>query len=134
MQSKFNLESNGYNRREVNDFISEVVNNSKDIVEKCKKQQEEITRLRSELEKYQKMEDGMRDAIIKTEKDANEIISNAKDKASKIVNDALIRAGKTENKRKLMENNINIDKRRFKYIIKEEQDILNELEELELFD
>ena len=42
---KFNYEINGYNREEVNSFVDEVTNNTREIVEKCVFYQEEIEKL-----------------------------------------------------------------------------------------
>ena len=46
----FSLENNGYNRSEVNDFLSDVIKQTESIIEKCKVQSNEIEQLRLELE------------------------------------------------------------------------------------
>ena len=63
----FSLENNGYNRSEVNDFLSDVIKQTESIIEKCKVQSNEIEQLRLELEEYKNKENSMKDAIAKTE-------------------------------------------------------------------
>ena len=39
---KFSYEANGYNRREVSDFVNDVITQTEGIIEKCKDQRTEI--------------------------------------------------------------------------------------------
>ena len=39
---KFSYEANGYNRREVNQFISDVISQTEGIIKKCKMQSDEV--------------------------------------------------------------------------------------------
>ena len=78
----FNIETNGYNREEVNHFIGEVNIRFNKIITRCKNQDREISELNKELEHYKSIE--------------STIKSNAKDDASIIVNDALLEASRIE--------------------------------------
>lgn len=141
----FSLENNGYNRSEVNDFLSDVIKQTENIIEKCKVQSKEIEQLRLELEEYKNKEISMKDAVAKTEEacdslrqnareERETIIEDAKHNASLIVNDALLRAQKVEQSTQLLENNMKIFKSKLKLLIEQQMDIVEEIEVLELED
>jgi len=89
------------------------------------------------------MEDGIKDAIISAEstassikkmaqEEARVIVLDSKNNASRIVNEALLKAEKIQNKSELLEKNINIFKRKFKIIIEQQKAVIEEIDELEL--
>lgn len=140
---KFNYETNGYNRREVNEFIDNVIKETEDIIEKFKSQQIEIENLKQELNHYKSMEDSLKDAIIRAEEvgdnikqkareEANMIIVDSKDSASRIVNDALLKAEKIDMKRENIENSMKIFKRKLKLIMEQQKAIVEEIEILDI--
>lgn len=140
---KFSYEANGYNRREVNNFINDVINQTEDIVIKYKQQHKEIESLKAELIHYRNLEESLKDAIIRAEEvgdnikrlareESNVIITDAKNNASRIVNEALLRAEKIEVKSETLENNIKIFKRKLKLIIEQQMAVVEEIEVLEL--
>ncbi len=140
---KFSYETNGYNRKEVNNFVSEVIIQTEEIVEKCKQQRDEIAKLKEELIHYRNLENSLKNAIIKAEEagdnikrmareESNMIINDAKNNASRIVNEALFRAEKIEIKAETLENNIKIFKRKLKLIMEQQMAVVEEIEVLEL--
>lgn len=140
---KFNYEANGYNRNEVNRFINDVIRQTEDIVNKCKHQELEIDRLKSELIHYQKMEDSMKQALSNAEangenikrlakEEASMIISEAKYSADRVVNEALLKAEKIEVNREVLEKNMKIFKRKLKLIMEQQMAVVDEIEILEL--
>ena len=140
---KFSYEANGYNRREVNQFISDVIDQTEGIITKCKMQSAEIEKMRVELEHYKALEDTLKVAIIKAEetsdnikrvaREESEIIStDAKHNASRIVNEALLRAEKIEQRADILENNMRIFKRKLKLIMEQQMAVVEEIEVLEL--
>lgn len=140
---KFNYEANGYNRNEVNRFINDVIRQTEDIVNKCKHQELEIDRLKSELIHYQKMEDSMKQSILNAEansenikrlakEEASMIISEAKYSADRVVNEALLKAEKIEVNREVLEKNMKIFKRKLKLIMEQQMAVVDEIEVLEL--
>lgn len=142
---KFNYETNGYNRGEVNDFINNVIVQTEVIVKKCQAQQQKIERLTKELEHYRKMEDMLKTSIVKAEEsadnikklardEANLVVNDAKNNASRIVNDALLRAEKIEFRKDTLESNMKIFKRKLKLIMRQQIEVVNEIETLELVD
>jgi len=64
------------------------------------------------------------------ERDA--IIDDAKKNASRIVNEALLKAEKTEQEANLLRRNINVFKRRVKDIVEQQLDVVNELDKVDL--
>lgn len=140
---KFNYETNGYNRSEVNNFVDEVITQTEGIVKRCKEQRNEIEKLREELKHYRNLESSLKDAIIRAEEagdnikrmareESNMIITNAKNNASRIVNEALLRAEKIEVKTETLENNMKIFKRKLKLIMEQQMAVVEEIEVLDL--
>ena len=140
---KFSYEENGYNKKEVNQFIGEVIRETEAIVTRVKKQNKEIEDLKKELEKYKTMEESLKNSLLKAEetsdnikkmaRDEREIIINdAKSNASRIVNEALIRAEKIENNSDMLERNMRIFKRKLKSIVEQQLTVVEEIEILEL--
>ena len=140
---KFSYETNGYNREEVNRFISDVIVQTESIVSRCKKQNEEIESLKRELEHYKNLEKTLNMAILKAEEtgdnikrmartEAEMIIGDAKGNASRIVNESLLRAEKIENKADILEKNLKIFKRKLKIIMEQQMAVVEEIEVLEL--
>ena len=140
---KFSYEANGYNRREVSDFVNDVITQTEGIIEKCKDQRTEIQKLKEELNHYRQIENSLKDAIMRAEmagdnikkmarEESNILISDAKNNASRIVNEALLKAEKIETKAETLEHNIKILKRKLKLIIEQQMEIVDEIEVLNL--
>ena len=140
---KFSYEANGYNRREVNQFVSDVITQTEGIITKCREQTAEIEKLRSELKHYESLENTLKTAIIKAEEtgdnikrvareESDMIVTDAKHNASRIVNEALLKAEKIENNAELLEKNMKIFKRKLKLIMEQQMAVVEEIEVLEL--
>ena len=140
---QFGIETNGYNRNEVNEFVNEVIKQTEDIVERCKLQSIEIEKLKNELEIYKTREDTIKEVTAKTElecdklrenarEEREQIIKEAKENASMIVNDALIKAQKIENSTELLESNIKVFKDKLKLLVEQQLDIVEDIDKLKL--
>ena len=140
---KFSYEANGYNRKEVNQFIGDVIVQTESIIERVKSQNTEIEKLRAELEHYKSIEDTLKKAIIKAEEtgdsirrmardESESIVTDAKHNASRIVNEALLKAERIENNAELLEKNMKIFKRKLKVIMEQQMAVVEEIEVLEL--
>lgn len=140
---KFSYEANGYNRSEVNSFISDVIRQTEGIITKCKAQTEEVNKLRKELEHYKSLEETLKTAIIKAEETGDNIkrmareehdliVRDAKNNASRIVNEALLKAEKIETQADTLERNMKIFKRKLKVIMEQQMAVVEEIEVLEL--
>ena len=140
---KFHYEANGYNRSEVNAFIERVIRETEGIINKCQEQKDEIKDLKDKLESYKILEDSINKSIVNAEKtsdnikrlareEANVIVSDAKNNASRIVNDALIRSEKIEQQADVLEKNIKIFKRKLKIIVEQQLAVVEEIDMLDL--
>ena len=140
---KFSYEANGYNRSEVNQFIGDVIVQTDSIIQRVKNQNTEIEKFRAELEHYKSIEDKLKKAIIKAEEtgdnirrmardESESIVTDAKHNASRIVNEALLKAERIENNAELLEKNMKIFKRKLKVIMEQQMAVVEEIEVLEL--
>ena len=149
---KFNRALRGYDPEEVNAFLDQVITQVEKMIaegkEKDKKiyelqhlEQENI-HLKEKLEQYERMESTLNKAIIMAQKTSEQIkvsaikesetlIDDAKTNASRIVNEALLRAEKTEMEANRLRRNINVFKRRLKDIIQSQMDAINDIEKVD---
>ena len=137
---KFNYEKNGYNRQEVNEFIDEVISNTEDIINSCKRQREEINKLKKEVDYYRKNGNNnynydleaatsIRNSALR---DAEEIVNTAKNDASIILNEALLKAEETEVRTHKIEESIGVFKKKLEVLLKEQEAIVDEIETLDI--
>ena len=140
---KFSYEANGYNRQEVNQFVSDGIAQTEGIIKKCKAQGEALEKLKAEIEHYKRMEATLQTAILKAEETGDNIkrmareehemiVRDAKNNASRIVNEALLKAEKIENHAENLEKNMKIFKRKLKVIMEQQMAVVDEIELLEL--
>lgn len=140
---KFNYEANGYNRKEVNKFIDDVIVHTENIIKRVKTQQQEIEQLKQEINRYKKNEEVLRNSLYKAEEvssnikkqaldERNTIIDEAKKNASRIVNDALLRAERIEIKADTLERNVKIFKKKLRLIVEQQLAVVDEIEELKI--
>ncbi len=142
---KFSIEANGYSQSEVNKFIDDVIANTESMIKRVKSQQVEINNLKEEIVKYKKMEDTLKGSMYKAEEASTNIRKQAMDEgkiiveearrnASRIVNDALLRAERIELKADTLERNARIFKKKLKLVIEQQLAVVDEIEILDLND
>lgn len=135
----FNQSQMGYDKKEVNEFVDYVIKKTEENIDTIKSQNEEIRRLNLELERYKKLESSYQYLNTQTEyttteikrlaeQQADLIIKEAKDNASKIVNNALIKAQKIQNDKELLNKNITICKKKIRNALMEQLDLIEEIE------
>lgn len=140
---KFNYETNGYNRSEVNKFVTDVIKETEGIIKKCKDQKKEIEDLKDKLSHYETLEDTLKQSLINAEKTADNvkrlareeadiILDNAKHNASRIVGESLLKARKIEDEADTLQKNIKIFKRKLKIIVEQQMAVVEEIETLDL--
>ena len=140
---KFNYEANGYNRAEVNKFVTDVIKETEGIIKKCKDQKKEIADLKDKLSHYEDLENTLKQSLINAEKTADNvkrlareeadiIVSDAKHNASRIVGESLLKARKIENEADTLEKNVKIFKRKLKIIVEQQMAVVEEIETLDL--
>ncbi len=137
---KFNTSFGGYNKQEVNQFVATVAKEYEDMLNKLKKQDEELLTLRRSLEKYQNIEATLNKTILIAEDTSNQmkklareeskgIIDDAKRNASRIVNDALIKAEKMEADAEALRRQVINFKRKFRQAVENELEAIEEIAE-----
>ena len=103
---RFTTAVNGYNKIEVNEFVSEIIKEYEKLLNKLKAKDQEITLLKEKYKHYDGLENSLNRAVFVAEssssemrkvakEEANLIIEDAKKNASRIINDSLTEAAKT---------------------------------------
>lgn len=149
---KFNRTLRGYDPEEVNTFVDQVIGQVEKMVSDIKAKdakinelkslEQENVRLKEKLAQYERMEGTLNKAILMAQKTSDQIKSNAhkeseiiledaKRNASRIVNEALLRAEKTEMEANMLKRNINIFKRRLRSIIEQQLEMVNDIEKVD---
>ncbi len=135
---KFSTSLKGYNKNEVNDFVANVAKEYENMLSKLKAQDEEMAKLRTELEKYANLEQTLNKTILAAEDTSNQmkrmakeesmgIIEEAKRDASRIVNDALLKYQKIEKDGEELKRRVVQFKRKFKQAIETEVETIDEI-------
>lgn len=141
--NKFKVEDKGYSVSEVNKFVDDVIAQTEGMLDKMKKLRDDNENLKKEILSYKKNEEELKRALYKAEEasteirksayeERNSIIDDARKNASRIVNDALLRAEKIEIKSDTLERNMRIFKRKLKLVVEQQLAVIDEIEELNL--
>ena len=142
---KFHYEENGYNRSEVHAFIESVIKETEDLIKKYQEQKNSIKQLENRIKSYEQLEETIKQSLINAEKtsdnlkrlardEADVIVHDAKSNASRIVNEALIKAERIEQQADTLERNMKIFKRKLKIIVEQQMAVVEEIEVLDLKD
>lgn len=140
---KFDRSINGYNVKEVNAFVDDVITRVDDMITKMKSKDLEIDRLTRELEHYKNMDATLNRAVIIAEEasrkyknntlaESDLIITEAKKNANRIINDALMKAESIEEDAARLRRNIITYKRRIKQLIDEQASIIDDLDKVDI--
>lgn len=150
---KFNRTLRGYDPAEVNSFLDKVINQVENMIEEIKVKDAQIKefkklefenkKLIDQVARFERMEATMNKTIMLAQKTADQVrasaqketeamLEEARRNANHIVNEALLRADKTEQDANMLRRNINIFKRRVKNIIEAQLEVVNEIDEVEL--
>ncbi len=130
--NNFTDDVRGYNKEEVNSFVDYVIKRVEDNIFIINKQDEEIKRLKDENERLKKLENSYNyinsEIRRNAEREANLIIKNAKDNASILINDALIKTKKIEEERKIVLESFKSYRIKAKKALEEQMNILDDIE------
>ena len=137
---KFNNSFPGYNKKEVNSFVSNVTTEYESMLNNLKDRDKEIESLKKELEHYKNLEGTLNRAILIAEEttqnikkttfdESKVIIEDAKRNASRIINNALLKAEKIDNEAEILKKQVEQYKRRYKNLLETQ---LDEVERLDL--
>lgn len=138
---QFTNVTSGYKKEEVNEFVSYVIKKTEENILIIKRQKDEIEELKKENERLKNLENSYLYIQEKIENTANEIKANAKyeaeliikeakDNASNIVNDALLRAQKLEDEKNALSNSIKNYKKKIKSNLLEQLELIDDIEML----
>ncbi len=142
MPGKFKTTIKGYSISEVNSFVDKVTAEYEALLEKLKVSDEENKKLKLELEKYSNIETSLKNALViadetnrnlrkLTTDESSQILEDAKKNASRIVNDALIKADKIEAEAENLKRNVDIYKRRMKQMLSEQLEVVDKITDIE---
>lgn len=157
---KFNRTLRGYDPDEVNRFLDQVIKEVEKMITDLKEKDKQIAlrdekiaeltkmvnstgHMRDKLAQYERMEATLNRAIIMAQKTSDQIKANAhreseiiledaKKNASRIVNESLMRAEKTEMEANMLRRNINIFKRKLKDILETQLELVEDIEKVDL--
>ena len=144
---KFSTEIFGYNKKEVNQFVGEMVNRTEEWIKRLEEAEKERKILLDEVNQYKANEETLRLAlenairIVKKSAyhEAEMIVNNAKnierqakENADRIVSYAIARSEKIENKNAMMKNHIEKSKNQLRTIMEQHEDIILQMEDIEI--
>lgn len=150
---KFTRTLRGYDTEEVNAFLDKIITNVEGMVNEIKQKDQKIATLqdlekenkvlKDKLSQYERMESTLNRAILMAQKTSEQIrvsahkeseavLEDAKRNANRIINEALLKAEKTEREANMLKRNINIFKRRVRDIVEAQLEVVNEMDEVEL--
>ena len=138
---QFNTTLNGYDKTEVNAFVNEVTREYENVLDKLKSREIELKALKDRLEYYKNLESTLNTAVLVAEDSSNQIkkiakeeakiiIDQAKKNASRIINDALIKAEKTEIEADQLRRSLKIYKSRIKATIEEQLTMVDDVDNI----
>ena len=136
---KFNNSFPGYNKNEVNSFVKNVTTEYESMLNNLKMRDKEIESLKKELEHFKNIESTLNRAILIAEESSQNIkrtafdeskviIEDAKRNASRIINNALLKAEKVEMEANNLKRQVAQYKRRYKNILEEQLDQIERLD------
>ena len=160
LMDKFNRTLRGYDPDEVNKFLDQVIKQVERMIVDLKEKDKQIAlrdekiaeltkmvnstgRMREKLAQYERMEATLNRAIVMAQKTSDQIKANAhreseiiledaKKNASRIVNESLLRAEKTDMESNMIKRNTNIFKRKLKDILESQLELVEDIEKIEL--
>lgn len=130
----------GFKKEDVSDFVDYVIKKTEENILTIKRQHEEILKLQDELATYKRLENNYHNLNRQAEEQISEkkalakkesemIISEAKNNANKIVNDALLKAHEVKKQQEQLNRNIYNYKKKLRSMLIAQ---LEEVEEIEM--
>lgn len=142
MPEKFKTAFNGYNKEDVNGFIRSVTKEYESMLERLKKSDAENEDLKKKLVEYQNLENTLRRSLLIAEESNKELrrvaknesiqmVEEARRNASRIVNDALIKAERIEANADALKRRAIMYKRKIKQLLDEQNQMLDKFDDIE---
>jgi len=148
-----------YTPEEVDRFLDQVIDQVEKMIEESKIKNKEIalrdkkieelqrmventSRMRDKIAQYEKMEDTLNRAIVMAQKTSDQIkssahkeseiiLEDAKRNASRIVNESLLKAERTEMEAEMLKKNINVFKRKLRGLIQAQLEMVDDIEKVD---
>lgn len=130
-------ETYSYDKEEIKEILDYAIRKIEQNISTIKDQQIEIDRLKKELEKshnmsynynYEKEEQIRRELKENAKKEAELIISEARNNANKIINDALMETQKLDMRKEALEKNIKQLKSKVREVLTKQFELIDEIE------
>lgn len=139
---KFDTSFRGYEKSQVNNFVSEVATQYESMLNNLKEKDKLIEDLNKKLDHYKNIESTFNRAILMAEETTNQmkrvarneavsIINEAKNNASRIVNNALIKADKIDSESQTLKRRVNLMKSRLRQALEEELAIIDDIDDMD---
>ena len=139
---KFTTTVSGYNKNEVNRFVSRVTDEYELVLNKLKARDREIAILKEKYKNFDGLENSLNRALFVAESSSSEmrrvakeealmIIEDAKKNASRIVNDSLEEAAKIDAEITALKKQVKIYKARIKQTINEQLMLVEDIDKVE---
>ncbi len=139
---KFSTSFRGYDKNEVNAFVSTVAEKYESMLNNLKERDKKISELASKLKDYKNIESSFNRAMAMAEEtasqmkklareEANGIINEAKANASRIVNNALVKSEKIESENQALKHRTNLVKKRLKQTLEDELAMLDDIDDFD---
>jgi len=140
---KFNTKFLGYDQREVNNFVDNVIKEVSGIKESLIKKDQEILELKQTIEHYRSLETTLNQALIAASETSDQmkrmamdeariIIEDARKNASKVMNEAYLRVARVDQERERLRQSIISLKLKLKTALEAQLDMVNDLEIIEI--
>lgn len=139
---KFSSSINGYDKNEVNAFVSEVTAEYEKMLNSLKAKDMEMSALKEKCDYYSGMEKTLNRAIFVAEDASNQIkniakeeaktyVEDARRNASRIINDALIKAEQIHTESDTLRRRIIMYKRRIRQTIEEQLEMVDDVDKID---
>lgn len=129
---KFSYEKNGYKKSDVNKFISQVIDETKRLIDIIKKQEVKIDEMTKELDHYKNIENDFTSAVKQMEEAKESINSIAKKESDLIIEEAKTNASRIVNRALIMAKEVDLYKEKYQKEVKRLQSIAKEIEQLNI--
>lgn len=135
----------GYDKVEVKKFIDNMIKEYETLLKLKEAQETELENVNKELNNYRNLESTLNRALLTAEESSNQIkklayqesqliLGDAKKNANRILNDALIKAERTEADTQRLRRNMIIYKNKLKSIIETQLQIIDEIDKIDIKD
>jgi len=149
-----------YTPEEVDNFLEQIIIQVERMIEDNKSKNKEIAlkdakieqltkivanqrNMQEKIAQYERMEGTLKSAIVMAQRTSDQIkstahreseiiLEDAKRNASRIVNESLLKAEKTEMEAEMLKKNINIFKRRLRAIVEAQLEMVDDIDKIEM--